>query len=63
MQDPTERKITKIAREAEKFVIHTMKETGIGSGEFDLIHYVRHHAGASQKDVALALNMGEAPTA
>lgn len=63
MKDPAERKITKIAREAEKLVIHTMKETGIGSGEFDLIHFIRHHPGASQKEIAEELNMDKGAVA
>lgn len=63
MNDPTERKITKIAREAEKLVVHTMKESGIGSGEFDLIHFIRHHPGTSQKQVAQELNMDKGAVA
>lgn len=63
MQDPSRRQITKIAREAEKLVIRTMKETGIGSGEFDLIHYLRHRPGASQKEVAAELNMDKGAVA
>lgn len=63
MQDPTERKITKIARETEKLVIHMMKETGIGSGEFDLIHYIRHHPGSSQKEIGIELNMDKGAVA
>lgn len=39
--DPTERKITKIAREAGKFTVQAMKEEGIGTAEFDFIHLVR----------------------
>ena len=35
--DPTERKITKIAREAGKFTVQAMKEEGIGTAEFDFI--------------------------
>ena len=43
--DASRRQITKIAREAGKLTVRMMKETGIGSGEFDLIHAVRHHPG------------------
>ena len=39
--DITERKITKIAREAEKLVLRTMWETGVGTAEIDLIHALR----------------------
>ena len=54
--DITNRQITKIAREAGKLTVRTMRESGIGSGEFDLIHLVRHHPGISQKDVVRELN-------
>ena len=36
--DITERKITKIAREAEKLVLLTLREKGVGTAEIDLIH-------------------------
>ena len=39
--DPTERKMTKIARELNKLTVQTMKEEGIGTAEFDFIHLVR----------------------
>ena len=46
--DITERKITKIAREAEKLVLRTMRETGVGTAEIDLIHALRHNPGCTQ---------------
>ena len=46
--DITERKITKIAREAEKLVLLTMREEGVGTAEIDLIHALRHHPGCTQ---------------
>ena len=36
--DITERKITKIAREAEMLVLRTLREEGVGTAEIDLIH-------------------------
>ena len=36
--DITERKITKIAREAEKLVLYSLRENGVGTAEIDLIH-------------------------
>ena len=36
--DITQRKITKIAREAEKLVLLTVREEGVGTAEIDLIH-------------------------
>lgn len=63
MEDPTKRHITKIAREAETLVIHTMRDRGVGSGEFDLIHYIRHNPGSSQKEIAAGLNMDKGAVA
>ena len=61
--DKTKRQITKIAREANKLVIRTMKDDGIGSGEMDLIHLVRHNPGLSQKEACLHLNMDKGAVA
>lgn len=36
--DITERKITKIAREAEKLVLVLLREEGVDTSEIDLIH-------------------------
>ena len=44
--DITERKITKIAREAEKLVLLSLREEGVGTAEIDLIHALRHHPAA-----------------
>ena len=55
--DITERKITKIAREAEKLVLLTMREEGVGTAEIDLIHAVRHHPGCTQ--IKLPLRGGQ----
>lgn len=61
--DFTKRQMTKIAREANKLTIQMMKEEGIGSGEFDLIHLVRHNPGISQKDAGQKLNMDKGAVA
>lgn len=61
--DATKRQITKIAREANKLTLHTMRESGIGSGEFDLIHLVRHEPGISQKEISRRLNMDKGAVA
>lgn len=50
------RKITKIAREVNKFILKSMKETDVGTSEMDLIHLVRHNPGMSQSKVCLELN-------
>lgn len=61
--DSKGREITKISRECEKLVIQMMKETGVGSAEFDLIHLVRHHPGISQKEISKELNMDKGAVA
>ena len=61
--DKTKRQITKIAREAGKLTVRMMREEGIGTGEFDLIHLVRHSPGISQKEVSDELNMDKGATA
>lgn len=61
--DITKRQITKIAREASKLTVRMMKESGIGSGEFDLLHLVRHTPGISQKEISQELNMDKGAVA
>lgn len=61
--DLSKRQITKIARESNKLVIRTMKEGGIGSGEVDLIHLIRHNPGISQKEISQQLNMDKGAVA
>ena len=47
--DITERKITKIAREAEKLVLLSLREEGVGTAEIDLIHALRLYAGRARR--------------
>ena len=54
--DITEREITKIAREAEKLVLLTLREKGVGTAEIDLIHALRHHPGCTQAALAELLH-------
>ncbi len=61
--DNTKRQMTKIAREVNKLAVRMMKEEGIGSGEFDLIHLVRHQPGISQRDAGQNLNMDKGAVA
>ena len=61
--DNTERKITKIAREAGKFTVQMMKEDGIGTAEFDVIHLIRHNPGITQKQVRDTLKSDKGATA
>ena len=61
--DITERKITKIAREAEKLVLLTLREEGVGTAEIDLIHALRHHPGCTQAQLAELLHADKAAIA
>lgn len=61
--DITERKITKIAREAEKLVLYSLRENGVGTAEIDLIHAVRHNPGCTQAKLAGILNTDKAAIA
>ena len=61
--DETQRKITKIAREVSKFTVQTMKEEGIGTAEFDVIHLVRHNPGITQTEAREKLKMDKGAAA
>ena len=61
--DITEREITKIAREAEKLVLLTLREKGVGTAEIDLIHALRHHPGCTQAALAELLHADKAAIA
>lgn len=61
--DLTERKITKISREAEKLVLLSLREEGVGTAEIDLIHALRHNPGCSQAKLAEILRADKAAIA
>lgn len=61
--DITERKITKIAREAEKLVTISLRDDGVGSAEIDLIHALRHNPGCTQAKLAEILHADKAAIA
>ena len=61
--DLTERQITKIAREAEKLVLLSLREEGVGTAEIDLIHALRHNPGCSQAKLAEILRADKAAIA
>ena len=61
--DDTQRKMTKIAREVGKFTVQMMKEEGIGTAEFDVIHFVRHHPGAIQTSMRETLKIDKGAAA
>ena len=61
--DITERKITKIAREAEKLVLVALREDGVGTAEIDLIHALRHNPGCTQARLTEILHADKAAIA
>ena len=61
--DCTERKITKIAREAEKLVLLSLRAEGVGTAEIDLIHALRHNPGVTQAKLAELLHADKAAIA
>ena len=61
--DITERKITKIAREAEKLVLISLREDGVGTAEIDFIHALRHNPGCTQAKLAELLHADKAAIA
>lgn len=61
--DITGRKITKIAREAEKLVLLTLRDEGVGTAEIDLIHALRHEPGCTQARLAEILHADKAAIA
>ena len=62
MEHPA-RKITKIAREAERLVLLAVRREGLGTAEIDCIHTVRHHPGITQAELTAALNSDKAAIA
>ena len=61
--DITNRKITKIAREAEKLVLLSIREEGVGTAEIDLIHALRHNPGCTQARLTEILHADKAAIA
>lgn len=61
--DKTERKMTKIAREAEKLVLLSLREQGVGTAEIDLIHALRHNPGCTQAKLGQLLHADKAAVA
>ena len=61
--DVTKRQMTKIAREVGKFTVQMMKEEGIGTAEFDVIHFIRHNPGVTQTKMRETLKMDKGAAA
>jgi len=61
--DSTQRKITKIAREAMRFTSKVLKDSGLGLSEYEFIHCVRHNPGISQEGLREKLGLDKAAVA
>lgn len=61
--DITKRKITKISREVSKFTVRTLRQDGIGTSEFDVIHAIRKNPGITQADVCRITGMDKGAVA
>ena len=61
--DITQRRMTKIAREAAKFTTRTLRADGVGTAEFDLIHVVRHAPGITQAEAREQLRVDKGAAA
>ena len=61
--DYSKREITKIAREASRFTVRTMKAVGVGTAEFDFIHLLRHHPGLTQAQIREELKIDKGAAA
>ena len=61
--DITQRKMTKTAREVSKFTVRTLRADGIGTGEFDVIHVIRHNPGITQTEVCAILGIDKGSAA
>jgi len=61
--DRTERKISKIERFAHQYTTGQLGNIGLGPSEHEFIHFVRHHQGSSQAQIAEVLKQDKAAIA
>ena len=61
--DVTDRKISRIARGANRFTSRMMRREGIGSSEFDFVLAVRHHPGITQAELCQKLDLDKGAAA
>lgn len=61
--DRTERKITKIERFSHQYTTGRLGNIGLGPSEYEFIHFVRHHQGTSQAQIAEVLKQDKAAIA
>ena len=61
--DVTDRKISKIARGANRFTSRMMRREGVGPSEFDFVLAVRHHPGITQAELCQKLDLDKGAAA
>ena len=61
--DITKREITKIAREVSRFTARTLRSTGVGTGEMDVLHLIRKNPGITQSEVCRELGLDKGAVA
>ena len=49
--DPTKRQMTKIAREVSRLAGRMLRDQGIGTAEFDVVHVIRKNPGITQAGI------------
>lgn len=55
--DESRRKITKIARVAQRYAALRLRETGLGTSEYECLHYVRKFDGLTQERLTALLSI------
>ena len=61
--DITNRYITKISREAQRFARLSLQGTDLGTSEYECLHYIRKNSGVSQEKLSTFLNIDKAAVA
>jgi DNA-binding MarR family transcriptional regulator len=61
--DITNRYITKISREAQRYVRSSLQGTDLGTTEYECLNYVRKNKGISQEKLSAFLNINKAAVA
>ncbi len=61
--DVTQRKITKIGREVNRFINLSLKGSGVGTSEYEFLHVVRKNPGITQAGVRERLGLDKGASA
>ncbi|MDF2674018.1 MAG: Transcriptional regulator [Clostridiales bacterium] len=61
--DITNRYITKISREAQRYARLSLQGTDLGTSEYECLHFIRKNKGVSQEKLSTFLNIDKAAVA